>query len=45
MAAKKPKKNTAKKRGPKPETLRLEGDWEAAVGKAVKKLPPPKRPG
>ena len=31
-----------KKRGPKPEALKLEGDWEDAVREALKK-PPPKR--
>lgn len=30
-----------KKRGPDPETLEIEGDWEDAVKKAVKKPPPP----
>ena len=28
-----------RKRGPKPETLKLEGPWEKAVGKAVRKPP------
>ena len=28
------------KRGPKPETLKIEGDWEDAVGKALKKPRP-----
>lgn len=29
-------------RGPKPEHLKLEGDWEEAVKNALKKPPPPK---
>jgi len=33
----KPKQKT----GPKPETLKLKGDWEGLVGKALEK----KRPG
>jgi len=24
------------KRGPKPDTLKIEGDWKGAVGKALK---------
>ncbi len=27
--------------GPEPETLKIEGDWEDAVGKALKKKKPP----
>jgi hypothetical protein len=38
---KKPKK-VGKTRGPKPQRLKIDGDWEAAVGKAVKKAPPAK---
>lgn len=30
------KKKTAKKTGPKAKTLKIEGDWEAAVAKAMK---------
>lgn len=41
MAARK-KKKAAKKRGPKPEHLKIDGDWEAAVRKAVGKRPPNK---
>jgi len=29
------------KRGPKPETLSITGDWEAAVSHALKAPPPP----
>lgn len=29
-----------KKRGPKPERVKIEGDWENAVGKALKKKRP-----
>lgn len=38
-----PKKVTPKKRkrGPKPETLRVEGDWQEAVRKALKRGKPP----
>jgi hypothetical protein len=36
------KKVTPKKKpGPKPETLKVEGDWEAAVAKALKRGRPP----
>jgi len=28
--------------GPKPEHVHIEGDWEEAVKKALKKPPPPK---
>lgn len=41
VAARKPKR-TAKKRGPKPETLVIDGRWEDAVAKALRKAPPPK---
>lgn len=44
MTARDPKKPPPKKRGPKPDRLALEGDWEEAVGKALKKAPPPVRP-
>jgi hypothetical protein len=30
------------KRGPKPETLKLKGDWQTAVGRMLK-LPPVKK--
>ncbi len=40
VAARKTKK-AAKKRGPKPETLVIEGRWEDAVAKALRKAPPP----
>lgn len=36
MASKKAKKGAPKKRGPRPETLKLEGDWKAAITKALK---------
>lgn len=36
------KKASAKKRGPKPETLKIEGDWKTAVGNALRKGGPPK---
>ena len=32
-----------RKRGPKPEVLAIEGDWEQAVKKAVVKSPPAKK--
>jgi hypothetical protein len=39
-----PKKKVTpkKKRGPKPETLKIEGDWKDAVGHALKRGKPPK---
>jgi hypothetical protein len=39
------KKKTAsrKKRGPKPESLKIEGDWKDAVKTALKRGNPPKR--
>lgn len=45
MTTREPNKPPKKKRGPKPETLKLDGDWEKAVKKAVKadpKKPEPK---
>jgi hypothetical protein len=30
------------RRGPEPERVKIPGDWEAAVAKALKKKPPPK---
>lgn len=29
-----------KQRGPKPETVKLEGDWQGAMGNALKKKRP-----
>lgn len=37
MASKKP---APKKTGPKPDTVKIEGDWEDAVGKALEKKRP-----
>ena len=31
-----------KKRGPNPERLKLEGDWEERVREALERPPPPK---
>lgn len=36
------RESSKKKRGPKPETLKVEGDWKAAVGNALRKGKPPK---
>lgn len=36
------KKKVAKKRGRKPETLRIDGDWKDAVKHALKRGKPPK---
>ena len=37
------KKVTSKRKpGPKPESLKIEGDWKDAVGKALKRGKPPK---
>ena len=33
-----------RKRGPEPETLKIEGGWEAAVKKALHKKPPRRQP-
>lgn len=41
MAKKKPE---AKKRGRKPELLKLEGDWKDAVKSALKRGKPPREP-
>jgi hypothetical protein len=41
-ASTRPKKE--KKRGPVPEVLKIEGDWSAAVGRALAKGRPPKDP-
>lgn len=38
------KKKVTKKRGPKAETLKVEGDWKEAVGKALKRGKPPRPP-
>lgn len=35
-------KSRPEKRGPKPDHLKIEGDWADAVKKAIQK-PPPKR--
>lgn len=43
MMARKPTKPKAK-RGPKPAHLKIEGNWEAAVAKAVRKAPPAPKP-
>ena len=37
------KKVPGKKRGPKPETLKVEGDWKEAMKKAMRRGKPPKR--
>ena len=34
------KKKAKKKTGPKPDTLKIEGDWKDAVKKALHKDPP-----
>jgi hypothetical protein len=46
MAKKKPKPTPAAepvppKRGPTPETLKLDGEWQANVAKALQKKRPP----
>lgn len=41
MAAKKAKKATPKKRGRKQHRLVIDGDWEAALSKALLKVPSP----
>jgi hypothetical protein len=38
----KKKVGTPKKRGPKPETLTIEGDWKDAMKRALKRGKPPK---
>lgn len=40
-------KNTPEKSppSPEPERLKIDGDWESAVGKALKKKPPAKSKG
>ncbi len=35
-------KKTPKKRGPEPDRLKLEGDWESLIGKALQKKRPAK---
>jgi hypothetical protein len=35
------KKASPKKRGPKPETFKIEGDWKEAVKRALKRGKPP----
>jgi len=37
------KKVTPKKRGPKPETLKIEGGWKDAMKRAMKRGKPPKK--
>jgi hypothetical protein len=37
---KKPGPKPKVKRGPKPDTLKIEGSWQKAVGKALKKKRP-----
>jgi hypothetical protein len=34
------KRRNAKKTGPQPETLKIEGDWKAAVARALKRGKP-----
>jgi hypothetical protein len=41
MAEKKPKKAAPRKRGPKEQRLVIDGDWEDAIRKALKKPPKP----
>lgn len=41
MADKKSKDSGPKKRGPKPDTLAIDAEWEDAVSQALKKAPPP----
>jgi hypothetical protein len=36
-----PKKKVAKKRGRKPEVLKIEGDWKDALKSALKRGKPP----
>jgi hypothetical protein len=36
-----PKKKVSKKRGPKPESLKIEGDWKEAVKTALERGKPP----
>ena len=33
-------KKQARKRGPKPDRLVIEGDWKEAIGKALRSKPP-----
>lgn len=39
-----PKGATGKRPGPKPETLKIEGDWKDAVSGALKRGKPPADP-
>jgi hypothetical protein len=41
MSNHKHKPKTRAKRGPKPETLKLSGNWEKLVEKSLKKKKPP----
>jgi hypothetical protein len=40
----KKKRPTGKKRGPKPETLKVEGDWKDAMKQAMTRGKPTKKP-
>jgi hypothetical protein len=40
MAQKKKKSKKVQKPGPKPDVLKLEGDWQSAVRKALSRKPP-----
>lgn len=40
----KKKIKSRRKPGPKPETLKIEGDWQQAVKDAIAKGRPPKQP-
>jgi hypothetical protein len=42
MAKKKPSDGPKKKRGPKPQVLKIEGDWMDAIGRAMRAGKPPK---
>ena len=42
MAQKKKKTEKVQKPGPKPDVLKLEGDWQSAVRKALTAKPPKK---
>jgi len=37
-------KNESTKPGPKPDTVKIEGDWKDAIKKALGKKPEPKEP-
>ena len=40
LAMKKAKKKIPAKRGPKPKLVKIEGNWEGALGQALKKKRP-----